>query len=206
MSNKVRGKMRKIDRFEQIVVLALYLGCIFRLWPNKFDEINIISLLVLISEGFVVLLLLIRKPTDQISNNFWDWLIAFSGSFFPLLIGKGGEPLMFQLGLFFILFGMSIHVGAKLSLFRSFGLVPADRGIKVKGLYSFVRHPMYAGYFLSHLGYFFAAPSFRNLAVYICCWLFLLLRIFAEEKVLLKSIEYQEYIKRVSYRLIPGVF
>jgi protein-S-isoprenylcysteine O-methyltransferase Ste14 len=84
--------------------------------------------------------------------------------------------------------------------------VPANRGVRVKGLYAFVRHPMYAGYFFSQLGFFIAAPSLWNFSVYTCTWGLLLSRIFAEENLLLRSPDYHEYIKRVPYRIIPGVF
>lgn len=199
-------KMRKLDIFEQMVVLALYIWLISRLWPGTFAEMELYLLLVLLSESIVVVLLLIRRPTENISNSFRDWFIAFSGTLLPLLISKGGEPLMPRVGVFLMLWGLFIHVGAKMSLFRSFGIVPANRGVKVKGLYTLVRHPMYAGYFFTHIGFLMAAPSLWNFTVYICCWGFLLSRIFAEESVLLRSPDYQEYKKRVLYRVIPGVF
>jgi protein-S-isoprenylcysteine O-methyltransferase Ste14 len=199
-------KMRKLDFFEQIVVLALYIWLIIRLWPGTFAELNPYLCLLVLSESIVVFILMIRKPTGNISNNFRDWFIAFSGSLVPLLISKGGELWMPRVGLVLMLWGLFIHVGAKMSLFRSFGIVPADRGVKVRGLYAIVRHPMYAGYLITHIGFLLAAPSLWNFTVYICCWGFLLLRVFAEESLLLRSQDYQKYKKRVQYRLIPGVF
>jgi protein-S-isoprenylcysteine O-methyltransferase Ste14 len=199
-------KMRKLDIYEQMVVLALYIWFILRLWPATFAEMNLYLFLLLLSESIVVVFVLIRRPTENISISFRDWFIAFSGTLLPLLISKGGEPLMPRVGVFLLLWGLLIHIGAKLSLFRSFGIVPADRGVKVKGLYAFVRHPMYAGYFFTHLGFIMAAPSLWNFIVYICTWGLLLSRIFAEERLLLRSPDYQEYKKRVPYRVIPGVF
>jgi protein-S-isoprenylcysteine O-methyltransferase Ste14 len=206
-SRKFFGKrIRSLDIFEQVVVLALYIWFISRLWPPTFAEANLYLLLLIFSESIVVVLLLIRRPTENISNSFRDWLIAFSGTFLPLLISKGGDPLMPRVGVFLLIWGVFIHIGAKISLFRSFGIVAANRGVKVKGLYAFVRHPMYAGYFFTHIGFFMAAPSIWNFIVYICCWGFLLSRIFAEERVLLRSPDYQVYKNRVAYRIIPGVF
>lgn len=199
-------KMEKLDIFEQMVLLAFYIWLIERLWPGTFAEVKPYVLLVLLSESLVFVLLIIRRPTENISISFRDWIIAFSGTLLPLLVSKGGEPLMPRLGVFLMLWGMFIHIGAKLSLFRSFGVIPANRGVKVKGPYAFVRHPMYAGYFFTHLGFFIAAPSFWNFMVYICNWGLLLSRIFAEERLLLGSPDYQEYKKRVPYRVIPGVF
>ena len=201
------GKRRKnLDIFEQVVLLILYIWFVLRLWPGTFAEVTISALLLLASEGLIVILLLIRRPTDNISTSFKDWFVAFSGSFLPLLVRKGEEPLVLYLAVGLMIFGMITHIGAKLSLFRSFGIVPANRGIKVKGLYSIVRHPMYAGYFYTHIGFLLSAPALWNFVVYACAWGFMLPRIFAEEKILLQSPEYQDYAKRVRYRLIPGVF
>ena len=58
-----------------------------------------------------------------------------------------------QLGFCVILIGLILHLGAKLNLRRSFGIVPADRGVKTLGLYAFVRHPMYLGYMVAHVGF-----------------------------------------------------
>ena len=110
------------------------------------------------------------------------------------------------LGVFLLILGLWVHLGAKLSLFRSFGVVAANRGVEVKGLYRIVRHPMYAGYFISHIGFLMCVPSLWNVVLYSICWGLLVLRIYAEEKLLLKSLDYQVYKKRVLYRVIPGLF
>ena len=201
------GNRRKnLDILEQVVLLTLYIWFVLRLWPDTFAEVTIPVSLLLVSESLIIVLLLIRRPTDNISTSFRDWFVAFSGSFLPLLVRKGEEPLVLYVAVGLMIFGMITHIGAKLSLFRSFGIVPANRGVKVKGLYAIVRHPMYAGYFYTHIGFLLSTPSLWNFVVYACTWGFMLPRIFAEEKILLQSPEYQEYVKRVRYRLIPGVF
>ena len=40
-----------------------------------------------------------------------------------------------------------------MALGRSFGVAPANRGIVVRGPYSFVRHPIYTGYLITHTGF-----------------------------------------------------
>lgn len=195
-----------LDLAEQVFVLSLYVWFIARLWPGSFAQLDFYLALLIVSESVVVFMTLIRKSAATISDRFSEWFIAFAGAFFPLLVMRGEQPLMPEFGVVLLLWGMAIHLGAKLSLLRSFGIVPANRGIKVKGLYAFVRHPMYAGYFLTHLGFFIAAPSWWNFGVYICCWGLFLARMFAEENLLLKSQEYQAYKIRVPYRILPGIF
>ena len=48
--------------------------------------------------------------------------------------------------------GLIIVVASKITLGRSFGLVPANRGVVVRGPYTFVRHPIYAGYLVTPRG------------------------------------------------------
>jgi len=195
---------RLLDLFEQIAVLVLYGWLVYRLWPQDFT--NWFPVLLLISEGLVVLLLLIRRPTDRISTKGRDWALAAGGTFVVLLVGKGGPALAPALGGFLLIVGLAIHVGAKLSLLRSFGLVAANRGVMAGGLYRFVRHPMYAGYMLTHIGFLLVAPSLWNAAIYAAAWALLIARIYAEEQVLSQDAAYQALKTRVRYRLVPGVF
>lgn len=197
---------RFLDILEQTTVLALYVWLIARLWPNELSISNWYPLLILPSEGLVVALLITRRKADRISMNFQDWALALAGTYLVLLVTKGGEPITSMGGLFLILTGLIIHVGAKLSLRRSFGLVAADRGVKSRGLYSFVRHPMYAGYILSHVGFLLVAPSLWNLIIYLAAWSLFIARMFAEERVLSENPEYQVYKEQVPYRVLAGVF
>jgi protein-S-isoprenylcysteine O-methyltransferase Ste14 len=104
-----------------------------------------------------------------------------------------------------IFFGTGLAVLAKLSLRRSFGIVPANRGVKSNGAYSFVRHPMYTGYVFNHIGFLLTFFSAWNLAVYIASWTLLYLRVVEEEKFLLTDPEYAAYAGRVKGRIIPGL-
>ena len=197
---------RLLDRLEQAAVLVLYGWLVVRLWPEDFSPANWYAILLLVSEGLVVALLLARRPTENISRRIGDWALAAGGTFLVLMVGKGGAPIHAGLGFMLMLFGLSIHVGAKLSLWRSFGLVAANRGVKTIGLYRFVRHPMYAGYMLSHVGFLLAAPSWWNLAVYLLTWTLLVARIVVEERTLREDISYRDYTQRVRYRLLPLVY
>lgn len=197
---------RALDLIEQVAVVVLYAWLTLRLWPSEFSAANWYPLLILPSEGLVVLLLLIRRPTDRISVSIWDWSVAAAGTALVLLIDKGGAPVLGMLGPYLMLLGLGIHLGAKLSLLRSFGLVAANRGVKSGGLYRYVRHPMYAGYMISHIGFLLVAPSWWNAAVYACAWGFTIARIFAEERVLSEDAGYAAYKASVRYRLLPRVF
>lgn len=204
--NRPRVAARAFDRIEQAVVVVLYAMLVARIWPEDFSARNWASLLLLFSEGAVLVFLFIRQSTDRISLRASDWLFAAAGTFLPLLVAADGNAISPTVGAVLLLVGTFIHIGAKFSLNRSFGLVAANRGVKQEGLYRFVRHPMYAGYMMTHIGYFLSEASARNLAVYAMLWTFLLLRICAEERVLSEDPDYRSFAERVRYRLLPGVY
>lgn len=198
---------KTLDRVEQIVVTILFTLMCVRLWPSDFSSPrSLFSTLLLVSEGIVVAFVLVRRPASKISHSAIDWIIAFSGTIFSLLVIPGGPPILGSTGPFLIVAGILLHLGAKLSLRRSFGVVAADRGIKATGMYYFVRHPMYLGYFLSHLGYLSIAPGWWNLSVYALGWSFLVARMYAEERILRSNPDYRAYVEKVPYRLIPFLF
>ena len=77
--------------------------------------------------------------------------------------------------------------------------------IKTRGLYRFVRHPLYSAYVVSYLGFVINHPSAWNLWLYAAQFVFFLLRARAEERLLLRSDEYRAYSVQVRWRLIPFV-
>ncbi|WP_269506901.1 methyltransferase family protein [Burkholderia sp. IMCC1007] len=104
------------------------------------------------------------------------------------------------------IFGIAFQLLAKLSLGRSFGLLPANRGVVASGAYRFVRHPIYAAYLVSELGFLLANFSSRNLLM-VSSWMLLQVgRIILEERVLSEDADYRAYKAQVRYRLVPGVF
>ena len=175
---------RLADRADQVIAVGLYAWLCVRLLPSTFPPEHLFPLMLLLSEGIVLVFLLIRRSTDKISTNPRDWIVAFGGTLTPLLVVKTETVFLPQLGFCVILIGLILHLGAKLNLRRSFGIVPADRGVKTLGLYAFVRHPMYLGYMVAHVGFLLGAPSLWNASVYAITWALLVGRIFFEERFL----------------------
>ena len=94
----------------------------------------------------------------------------------------------------------------KLALGRSFGIAPANRGVVMRGPYVLVRHPIYAGYLLTHVAFLVAHPTPWNVAVILVADGALVVRALIEERVLSADEEYQSYCRRVGWHLVPGVF
>ncbi len=126
-----------------------------------------------------------------------------------------GSPLLFQptpdggrlfVGPLFEFAGLVLVVVAFLSLNRSFGLAPENRGIKTAGAYRLVRHPMYLGYILAETGFVFVNPSLYNFFILAISVLFLLLRLRSEEQLLQQDQAYRTYSRRTRWKLVPFIF
>lgn len=102
--------------------------------------------------------------------------------------------------------GIAWQLFAKTSLRRSFGVLPANRGVVSRGAYRFVRHPMYLGYFVTDLGFLLTNFSFYNLAVHVGQVALQIGRIKQEERMLSADERYRSYCSQVRFRLIPKVF
>jgi protein-S-isoprenylcysteine O-methyltransferase Ste14 len=159
-----------------------------------------------ILEGWVALMFVIRRPAREVSVSRLAWIAAPIGTF-AMLLGRpadGGLPPIFceavQLG------GVAFALVSLTALGRSFGLVAANRGVKTRGPYGLVRHPAYAGYLISYLGYVAENPSLANIGLLFIGTAFQLIRIREEEQLLSRDSTYDTYRRRVRYRLIPLVY
>jgi len=102
--------------------------------------------------------------------------------------------------------GLTFVVMGKLTLGRSFGLAPANRGVVSTGLYRAVRHPIYMGYLITHVGFVVANPTSWNLLVLALADVGLLIRAVYEERTLAADSAYRDYMQRVRWRIVPKVF
>jgi protein-S-isoprenylcysteine O-methyltransferase Ste14 len=193
-----------LDFAERALVLAMIIGFNIRILPH-YDE-SICYLLILVSEGLTALMILIRRPGRSL-NTAYGWTLAVLGTFAPLLVAPGGETLIAgSLAAAIMTVGLFCSISAKIFLRRSFGIVPANRGVEREGPYRLVRHPIYLGYLIANIGFLTVNASLWNALVYASCWMAMVLRIRAEEDVLSTAPEYAAYRAEIRYRLIPGVW
>ena len=92
--------------------------------------------------------------------------------------------------------------------FASKGLtIHEDQTVITTGPYAVVRHPMYTSLSLIFLSISLALGSLITLLPAIISIFLLVTRISNEEKMLLKEFkEYNEYMKKVHYQLIPRIW
>ncbi|HEV3163044.1 MAG TPA: methyltransferase [Isosphaeraceae bacterium] len=199
---------RWLDWVERIFVLVLYGWLVAKILINYSTQGGLANLLLLPSEGLVVVFLLLRRRTTEISRSPYEWVIAMAATCAPLLVvpGVGRALIPPAIAATVLMMGMLIQLHAKIILGRSFGCVPAHRGLKLAGPYRFVRHPMYAGYLVSHSAFLAMNPTLWNGFVYALCYASQVSRLLAEERLLNRDPGYQEYSVIVRYRLIPWLF
>jgi protein-S-isoprenylcysteine O-methyltransferase Ste14 len=208
-TDRAARRAMALDLAERLTVLALYGFLVLRLVGAYRSTGHFVNLLLLLSEGLVVVFILLRRPARTLSRRPGDWLLAFAATCFPLLAvpGIGSSPLVSPVvAVVVLLAGIFIQLSAKIILGRSFGCVAAHRGLKREGPYRFVRHPMYAGYLLTHLAFLAVNPIAWNLLVYALADGLQLPRLLAEERLLNEDPDYRAYAASVRYRLIPGLF
>ena len=193
-----------LDRTEQVTIVVLLAWLTWRV----FHSANPFAPLALLSETAVVIFVLIRRPTQAITQRLGDWLLAVTATAAPLLIVAADSTLtvLVPIGLVLVFVGNCFQAWAKLVLRRSFGIAAANRGVKVSGPYRLVRHPMYAGYLMVHIGLLALMPAPLNVLIYGIGWWAQILRLQAEERLLGEDPAYRDYAAKVRWRLIPGVF
>lgn len=199
----------KLDLAEKLFFGALLGTLVYRIIPDDiFNWAAVPTLIILMIEAIVVGFLLIRRQSTEISTRWSEWLIALSGTTLPLLASPAsGAPLLpTTLCISIMLAGMGLNFWAKFTLRRSFGVIAANRGVKADGPYRFLRHPMYAGYLITHIGFILSGPTLWNILVYgltLACQIY---RIGSEERILARDSAYQQVMDRVRYRLVPGLY
>ena len=102
--------------------------------------------------------------------------------------------------------GSVITLASMAWLGRSFSILPAVRCIVARGPYRWVRHPIYMGELILLAACVLAAPDGFRLGALAAAIMLLVVRIRAEEEVLMASPPYRDYAAGVSWRLLPGVW
>lgn len=169
---------------------------------------HVTGLLLLISEALVVVFIVFRRPARQVDRSLAARVITAISLAGPPLLRAGAEaPLLPDAVTASVsAAGLLLVIAAKMTLGRSFGLVPANRGVVDGGPYGLMRHPIYAGYLVSHAAFLAAHPTATNIALLVVADSALVVRALLEERTLLLDARYRAYCGRVGWHLVPGVF
>ncbi len=161
---------------------------------------------IVLQETALVAVFLMRRRTNAVATERTAWLAAVIGTFVPLLLRPADPVGWVALGAPIQCTGVLLALLALTSLGRSFGLVPAHRGIQTDGLYSFIRHPMYAAHLVGYLGYVISYPSPRNAVILLATAIAINVRVLYEERLLGRDPVYAAYLQRVAWRFLPHLY
>jgi protein-S-isoprenylcysteine O-methyltransferase Ste14 len=164
--------------------------------------------LFVLEQTWFAVAFLIRRPPQTVARSIASWLAAAGGTFGGLLLRPDGAHPAWgtSAGIGLQLAGLLLAIASLVALGRSFGFVAADRGVKTRGPYALVRHPLYASYLLIQSGYVLQSLSARNAAVFAFACACNIGRAMAEERVLAAAPAYRAYRQRVRWRLIPHLW
>jgi protein-S-isoprenylcysteine O-methyltransferase Ste14 len=194
-----------------VLLLAFIVARWGHAWVNEPARLTL--LLLLVSESYTLLLVLLaRRASARDMSASVMFATAYAMGFMLLLEPQGTLRLVPEaVGVVLQVLSIAWQFTAKVFLGRSFGLLPAQRGLVVRGPYRFVRHPIYFGYLVGHVGFLLVNFSWRNALVLGVLYAAQVLRIRREEAVLSQGggaagNDYRQYQTRVRWRLLPFVY
>lgn len=193
------------EAVSNLLLALMYLLFLYTFLVNYLEQHRISSILFIFVESIFLYFALARRPPKELSVSITAWLFAFAGTFLPLLLRPAtqdeamlGEMLQVA-GI--VLIGLSI-----LSLGRSFGIVAANRGVVTKGMYGYVRHPLYMSYTVNLVGFLLNNFTAANAVVFALALFAQLVRIQYEETLLIKDAAYRDYAQTTKWRLVPYLY
>lgn len=199
------------SRFGELVsraaTIALYGWLVVQVLDEWRRTGHVTGLFLISSAALLVYFTLRRRPAQSVERSWLARVTALAGTLGPLALRPtvhSSIPDHFTAWLSLV--GASITIAGIVALGRSFGVVAANRGIVQHGIYRCIRHPLYAGYVLGHIGFVLSFPTPWNLALWLVADGSQLVRILLEERLLKNDPAYVAYMAQVRWRMLPGVF
>ncbi len=199
---------RLTDVMSRVVVVCLFSMMAVRFGADFLKTGRVTGLLLLVSELLVVVLTVMRRSAATIDRSMRARTLTVVSMLAPLFLKPASVvALVPQFATVAMsVAGLGIMIAGKMTLGRSFGLMPANRGIVSSGVYRVVRHPIYLGYLVTHAAYLAGMPSVWNVVTLVCGDVALLARAVCEERTLARDARYRDYQQVVRWRVCPGVF
>jgi protein-S-isoprenylcysteine O-methyltransferase Ste14 len=196
------------DSVARLIIVGLFSFMAVRLGANFLETGRLTGLLLLASEALVVVLTVFRRAPMVVDRSVRARMLTTLAMMGPPLVAPARiTPLVSDaISASVCAVGLLVVIGGKLSLGRSFGLIPANRGIVSSGLYRLVRHPIYLGYLITHVAFVAANPTMWNVTLLVAADLAQLARAVCDEETLAKDESYRAYQQRVRWRVVPGIF
>jgi protein-S-isoprenylcysteine O-methyltransferase Ste14 len=166
------------------------------------------SLLGLTQKVTVITLVLLRSEAMIVDRHPFSWLVVVVSTFGMTFFQT---PLRSEDTIFgaadLVRSGASLWMIVSLvSLGKNFGMLPAYRGVSQRGTYKIVRHPYYLGAIVIYCCELALRFSLKSVIFFLLAQAAIFWRLRREETLLSQQPEYQEYCKRVPYRLFYRLY
>lgn len=196
------------DSGARLLIIVLFSLMAARIAADFLATGRLTGLLLLASEALVVVFTIIRRAPAIVDRSVRARALTAVSMLGALLVRPSAlEAIVPEtVSVTLSAVGLLVVIGGKISLGRSFGLIPANRGIVSTGLYRLVRHPIYLGYLVTHVAFIAANPSVWNIVLLCTADIALLARAVCEERTLALDDAYRQYQARVRWRVVPGFF
>ncbi len=204
-----RQLIRALIKLENTLPALVWLFLVFFQLAKVYEEPWVSTIGLLLINSVAMVLFVARRDAARVGN-FWEGVLAVSGTFVVtlLLVVSNDEqatlgPGASRVATVVQCIGIAGWAISLITLGRSLGIAPADRGLVRHGPYRFIRHPLYAFEGLFFLGWLINVQTL-SAAVIVAVWCVLqVARIVREERIIGG---YDEYRQRVRWRLIPFVW
>ena len=189
---------------------ALGYGAAYRAyhaWLAK--DLNLVEAAFFTHNVILLLVILIRREHVAIDRDLVHQAIALFAFMTGIAFDEKptvSNALFLNMSRGVTLLALTLGTISLVNLGRSFGILISLRKVKTTGLYSVIRHPMYATDIVWRLGFILQNASAFNLVLMAASSGAYVYRALLEEEFLKQFAEYREYMQRVRHRFIPGVF
>jgi protein-S-isoprenylcysteine O-methyltransferase Ste14 len=206
-------KSPAVESFLKSVAFSVLLGLVWgtlavlqaRALLQGFDAVEALWLAY---NATLSLLFLIRVRPSVISMDLRHWAVALITSFagFAFLRQGTAAPGLSVAADILVVAGLSLGLVTAIILGRSYDFLPAVRRVKTRYAYQIVRHPMYLSSIMIKFGYVMKNPSMYNALLFLIVVVLYDRRAAYEEAIMSHGPSYPEYLRRVRYRFVPGVY
>ncbi len=197
-----------------LLVAIVWGVLVYYFWPDwrasGFSWKTVLFAAVTVRNSSFAILFLTRRPAKASSRQLKDWTVSFLGTFLGFFYDGNESYSLFSpecqpiIDVILIL-AIILSISAVLTLGRSFGIVPANRGIKTTGLYRFVRHPIYSCYLIFDIFFITLRFSWFNTLISVIFFAATYLRATYEENLLNQDPVYRAYTRQTPYMFFPGL-
>ena len=196
------------DLAARATIVVLFSIMAVRFGSDFINTGRLTGLFLLASEALVVVLTVFRRSAVSVDRSLKARVLTIVSILGPPLLAPAAVAPLAAEGITIAIScaGLAIVIAGKITLGRSFALLPANRGVVSTGLYQIVRHPIYMGYLVTHVAFLVASPSLWNIVALVAADAALLARAVCEEDTLAQDPAYRDYQTRVRWRVAPGIF